>query len=313
MANEEEKHFEGYGDDFTALWGEEFMEAITEEFGAAKDLIPVAFKGEEGVELVRLRNDPDPDRVGIKYLLKHSPGEKHYEFSLAYPVFPGTVAEVRIKGLYPWKDGVSGEVSFSLGDRDFSALLEDFFVDHYRLEPGMTAKLELYGVVLNCKESERHEFTIKEGPIYEEGLKRFIRENPGKSERDFEGAKVVLDHAVIVFPGEEATFFEVRCPVAGVRRLPFCGGELTQLQSVFVAGEDTSFDEEGGEASVARFGIAREDSSGKPVSSQMPQEELVLPVYASKSVLGGWKPEAGENVEGVIRLGARLVSEGKDS
>ena len=69
MTNEEEKHFEGYGDDFTARWGEDFMEAITEEFGAAKDLVPVAFKGEEGVELVRLRNDPDHDRIGIKYLL----------------------------------------------------------------------------------------------------------------------------------------------------------------------------------------------------------------------------------------------------
>ena len=313
MADEEEKHFEGYGDDFTALWGEASMEIIVREFDAAKDLKPVSFKGQDGEEFVRLRDEPDPSRVGMKYLLRRSPGQKNYEFSLAYPVFPGTVAEVRINSLYAWEDGVAGEVSFSLADRDFTALLEDFFVDHYRLEPGMTAKLELYGVVLNCKEGERHEFTIKEGPLYEEGLKRFIRENPGKSERDFEGAKVVLDHAVIVFPGEEATFFEVRCPVAGVRRLPFCGGELTQLQSVFVAGEDTSFDEEGGEASVARLGIAREDSSGKPVSSRMPQEELVLPIYASKSVLGGWKPEAGENVEGVIRLGARLVSEGKDS
>lgn len=313
MANEEEKHFEGYGDDFTALWGEDFMEAITEEFGAAKDLIPVAFKGEEGVELVRLRNDPDPDRVGIKYLLKHSPGEKHYEFSLAYPVFPGTVAEVRIKGLSPWKDGVSGEVSFSLGDRDFSALLEDFFVDHYRLEPGMTAKLELYGVGLVCKEGERHEFTIKEGPLYEEGLKRFIGENPGKSERDYEGAKVVLDHAVIVFPGMADTYFELRSPVTEVRSLPFCGGELLQLQTVLVAGEDTPSDEEGDAATVARFGRLREDKSGNPVPVQMPRTGLVIPIYASKAVLGSWKPQAGQNVEGVVRLGARLVCDRKDS
>ena len=186
-------------------------------------------------------------------------------------------------------------------------------MDHYRLEPGMTAKLELYGVAIACQKGEPQEFRIKEGPLYEEDLKRFIRENPGKSERDYEGMKVILDHAVIVFPGETDTFFELRCPVKDVRRLPFCEGELTRLQVVFVAGEDTSFDEGGDAASVARFGRVREDKSGKPVSIQIPQTELVLPIYASKSVLGSWKPEAGENVEGVIRLGARLVSDRKDS
>ncbi|MCI5850134.1 MAG: hypothetical protein MR009_01040 [Sutterellaceae bacterium] len=313
MADEEEKHMEGFGDDYEALWGEDFMAILAEEFGAARDLKPTAFKREDGKELVRLRDEPDPGRVGMKYLLERSPGQKKFAFSFAYPVFPGTVAEVRIKDLYPWKGGLAGEVAFSLADQDFTVLLEDFFVDHYRLEPGMTAKLELYGVGLVCKEGERHEFTIKEGPLYEEGLKRFIGENPGKSERDYEGAKVVLDHAVIVFPGMADTYFELRSPVTEVRSLPFCGGELLQLQTVLVAGEDTPSDEEGDAATVARFGRLREDKSGNPVPVQMPRTGLVIPIYASKAVLGSWKPQAGQNVEGVVRLGARLVCDRKDS
>lgn len=273
------EHFEGLGDIWEALLGQEApklaekLPAIVKK-STCHEGCSVLFQ-DSGIT-VTLAQYPDNSRdIRTGILLASHPSQKGLVLFSCYPVMEGLPNPLRIRKCHPWTNMLEGVVAAERvhDGPPITFYAPFFFRDALRFVPGAELSVSLAGLAYSCRKAESQSFTVDEGPWYEEELQSFLENNPGKTEADFSAPVVSMQGARILLPLPSACNWQYRCPVLEATRTDVLGQPVYKLHVIFV-GVD--------EANLAGY------------------------LYVPERQLNGYIPQAGDDIEGILWMTGML-------
>ena len=123
--------------------------------------------------------------------------------------------------------------------------------------------------------ADSKDIQVTEGEFYKRELNRFVAENPEKKESDFIPPVVTLRGARIFFPGAYVPEYTFQCPALDIGQCSLFGKRFFRVQTVFA-------------------GVAECELRGY--------------IYASESILDGYKPERGDDMAGTLWMSGYMAS-----
>ena len=113
---------------------------------------------------------------------------------------------------------------------------------------------------------------IDKGEFYNVSRDEFLKENPDKTEQDFEPPVVKLeaDHFRMLIPKQYACEYEIATQIENIKYFKILGEEIVQLKVNLEHHEN--------------------------------EKSLYCNIYVSKHVLGKYKPQVGDGINAIIWL-----------
>jgi len=263
------EHFEGLGNAWSALLGEN---------GSIADILPTIIAQGRPVPVCRASDNasqkdvllmlyPPESSVCAGALLVTSAENTNLGLYSAYPFLEGLPVALTISKTHTWSNGVEGVVAAHLhGDGPPVSFFAPFYLrDFAGLPPEADKIVNLAALAFTLCRAEPQEFTVPEGPFYEDRLQAFLEENPDKTKTDFTPPVVSFGGAKILLPSGYSAEWQFRCPVLAVEEVMFMDIKVYKLTVEFVGMDDD----------VMRGYL-----------------------YASERILNGYVPEVGHDVEG---------------
>ena len=202
-------------------------------------------------------------------------GQRRNEHCVMAPILKGIKNKLKLKELYTWKNGIEGEIAArTLTVND---LILNFYDPFYPFDKDIFKKDEekdvyLSAIALTAEEFEEGEEVYTEGNLYESYLKQFLKENPDKTEADFEPV-------VINFSAEHARM----C----------MSTNITSVYEIIGLIEDMEYIEAFGK----KFAVLKVN-----IEHREDDEYLYVNVYVGEHLLNNYKPEVGKGFQGGIHL-----------
>lgn len=194
----------------------------------------------------------------------------------AYPFcIEGIEHEVTIARLSPWEGGLNGVVQAEIRSGAIFWFFDPFFYlskDRYRV--GHRCKVTLAALAMRLGKAEQDEFEIKDGPLVQIEKERALREDPAADVGDI-SMKFSIKGATIYLPAQDH-------PEEGAFR---------------------GVAEEVGRFSVEARGFRRI----KTLLVRADDVELPIWLYASESILQGYEPRIGDDLDGAIWVQGHLA------
>ncbi len=270
------KHFEGFGDVWRAIFGEEdsvldYLPRITTEGHPEKEGIV----GTEDSHMMLFRL-PASKPMHLGLLLDEKPDS--YEVVDYFPVLEGVENKLKIIKTHTWENGIEGTVAArTLTDFDIpiSFFAPYFYRDREAFAENSMRNVCLAGVAFSCDKATDDGVRISHGPMYEEELEKFLTEHPDKTKEDFPSVFVSFQGCRVLVPKTYVPVFEYRCPVLDVKEISFLG------HAVYVLHVPVSGDE----------------------------DAVCCNLYVSEHSLDGYVPKAGDDIQGVLWMSGDLASD----
>ncbi len=221
------------------------------------------------------------DRIANQVLVVSDSTEcSHFLFS-AYPVLLDGIAHtVTVERVEPWEHGIEGWVHVGVTAERIPLAFFDtlFFNGSGELRPGKSIEVSLAALAYTLRPIRMRTFEIRQGPVWEMERDRRLAE----------GASIEEAEAPVVF---HTTGMAAFLPRDGERP------DDAQFQGVIEALDVIEFDGQ----KIYRLVL---------VVLRPGDEEFRLPVFVSERVLDGYVPRLGEDVEGVLWVQGRVLSDG---
>ena len=115
---------------------------------------------------------------------------------------------------------------------------------------------------------------LREGPLYEKQLEKFLSENPSKTKEDFPFAFISFTNRVIFIPSIHVPVFKFRCPVLSVFKTSFLDHVIYKLYVPLVGEGD---------------------------------DAVYCNLYVSEHLLNGYIPHEGDDIEGVLWMNGHIA------
>ena len=196
--------------------------------------------------------------------------EKRLMLASAYPQFAGQKNRVQLKNIYTWDIKSEGEMAGKLIDVDNEIIINFhntlFFNDINNFKEDDIKTVSLAGLAYNISKLEEYKFSIDKGDVYKHFLGEFLKDNPDKTEADFE--KPVCQVSADSFRAFNPT--EYTCEYSGV-------GQIKDIKYT------TFFDIN---VLIMNVEFANSDNN-KPFCCN---------VYVTESVLGDYMPTVGDGI-----------------
>ena len=263
------EHFEGMGNAWSALLGEN---------GSITDILPTVIAQGKPIPVCRASDNasqtdvllmlyPKENSVRTGALLVTSAENKNWELCSAYPLLEGMPTALTINKTHTWGNGVEGVVAAHLHEEGppISFFAPFYLRDFADLPPRADKVVNLAALAFSLRQAEPQEFSVREGPFYENRLQAFLEENPERTKTDFTPPVVSFCGAKILLPSGYSTEWQFRCPVLAVEEVLFMDIKVYKLTVDFIGMDDDVM-------------------SGY--------------LYASERILNGYVPEVGHDVEG---------------
>jgi hypothetical protein len=275
----------GHGDHWEALYPLEVYRAEKLERDC-REAVPlckapcrdVAHGTERTEQVICLRYGND--RIAHQVLIvSDSTKRGHFLFS-AYPVLlDGIVHTVTVERIEPWEYGIEGWVHVSVTAENIPLAFFDtmFFNGSGELESGERIEVSLAGLAYRLHPIRMRTFEVKEGPVWEMERARQLAE--GASVEEANAPLVVhMTGAAILLPrgGDTPDDAQFQGVIETLDTIEHDGQKIYRLEMV-----------------VLRPG----------------GEEFRLPVYASEHALDGYIPRLGEDVEGILWVQGRTLTD----
>ena len=264
------EHFEGHGDKWTALFGntQKFLVDNMEKSVTSGDII---FKQEILNKKFAGIVYPKNELLSVLSLIELK--ETCNEYTSAYPLLIGINNEVKLKEDYCWENGGEGEFAVEAGDDKVINFFDPFYVvdkAYFKIDKIQT--ISLAGLAYSLEKLEEKEFVIDKGEFYNVSRDEFLKENPDKTEKDFEPPVVKLeaDHFRMLIPKQYACEYEIAAQIESIKYFKILGEEIAQLKVNFEHSEN--------------------------------EKSLYCNIYASKHVLGKYKPKIGDGINAIVWL-----------
>lgn len=192
------------------------------------------------------------------------------------PVLRGVKNTVKLLEAYTWENQVEGE--FSAKSLSVNNLVLNFFDPFYCFDKKYNFKKDkectvyLSAIAYYAEELEERDYTFTEGSYYDACLEGFLKENPNKTESDFEPPIVEM----------RAEHFRMYAPK-----------DITSVIEIVGLIEDVEYFEElGRKFAVLKVNLEhREDN-----------EYLYVNVYVGENLLDKYTPEVGKGIVANIHL-----------
>ncbi|MDR1656024.1 MAG: hypothetical protein LBT47_00500 [Deltaproteobacteria bacterium] len=214
---------------------------------------------------------------GIAALIRHQAGSETNECETSYPVLEGALVDLRLESVYPWLNGLEGEICGRTACGQMISFFDCFYFKNksqYFLDA--IIPFRLFGIAFSLGVPEEQSLVSSEGRYYERQKSKFLKENPGQGPEDFQNPSLSLVGSKILFPSEYCSIYNFRTPIKSVVSVKIAGLTLYKL-GVILGGLD--------------------------------DDELPCELYASEHVLNGYSPKTGDDIQGVLRLAGYIASE----
>ena len=195
------------------------------------------------------------------------------EYTSAYPLLIGINNEVKLKEDYCWQNGGEGEFAVEAGDDRVINFFDPFYaINKANFKTDKTQTISLAGLAYSLEKLEEKEFVIDKGEFYNVSRDEFLKENPDKTEKDFEPPVVKLeaDHFRMLIPKQYACEYEIATQIENIKYFKILGEEIAQL----------------------KVNLEHSDN----------EKSLYCYIYASKHVLGKYKPQVGDGINAIVWL-----------
>ncbi|MDR1942160.1 MAG: hypothetical protein LBQ47_07520, partial [Endomicrobium sp.] len=263
------EHFEGLGD----IW-----EAFN-YFGDAEKFVEII---RASVEDGKIKHDlheaayivyPENNSIQLCSLIEKKNNTN--EFISMFPLLAGIPAKLNITEKYTWENGLEGEVSGKwLGGREINFFAPFYYQQFLNTEINKEFTVYLSGIAFSVKDDTGNKFEIDKGDMYEMQLRKFLKDNPDKTKKDFPCITVHMGDVSVLFPTQYYSNFEYRGPILSI--------EYTELLGAKIA--------------KAKIRILR---SGYDVKAE---EELCINLYLTEHALNGYNPKEGDCITGAMWL-----------
>lgn len=265
------EHFEGHGDKWVALFGN------TEKF-AVKNMKKCVTSGDIIFKQEKILNKkfagivyPKNELLSVLSLIELK--ETCNEYTSAYPLLIGINNEVKLKEDYCWQNGGEGEFAVEAGDDRVINFFDPFYaIDKANFKTDKTQTISLAGLAYSLDKLKEQEFVIDKGEFYNVSRDEFLKENPDKTEQDFEPPVVKLEaeHFRMLIPKQYACEYEIATQIENIKYFKILGEEIAQL----------------------KVNLEHSDN----------EKSLYCFIYASKHVLGKYKPQVGDGINAIVWL-----------
>lgn len=194
----------------------------------------------------------------------------------ATPLLEGLPNDLTVEDVQPWENGGGADVAVSMMEGKNPMWFYDplYLRDKDDLTPGITHTFSLAGLCFALRKALLDDVTITRGPQFEAYAQRWLEENPGKSRLDVPPLKVSMKGRRMIMPGRRFCEYQVRAEVEQVQH-----GELEKMPITIL---------------YLRFPF-----DNRPA--------MLLPVFASKMVLGDYEPKVGDEVDAYVWLQGRVI------
>lgn len=246
-------------EDFRALLG-----PVIEEAKLAEN----SCKQVAGEEIFTLNSSLSWGAQRMAFYIAKDPVEKKAVLKMQIPKFEGITCKAKVLATCAWPSRIGGEVALAIGDTSITAVVPDFYLRKSLLQPGKELYFRISGSVETLELQSVKSFTISDGPLYENELSQFLKDNPDKTENDFPGVEISTEGMQVIFPKEYSTYFELGSPVLSLEETKFLGTKIFKMKII-----------------LHRFG----------------DEEMYMNLYAAQSQMpAGLK--VGSGMVGIVRL-----------
>lgn len=261
------EHSKGYGNIWDAVFGasEKFLVFLRKVLHDGK----VMFQG---------LKTPNKQYAGIKYpennkfsvLSLIEENEKSKDYVSSYPLLIGINNEVKLKEAYSWAIEGEGEMAAETNLGKIINFHNPYFaVDNKNFKFDRVQTISLAGLAMTIDKMEVQEFPA-EGDTYKHFLEEFLKENPGKTEKDFETPihRVDAEHFRMFVPTDYCSEFEIATQIEEIEYVEFLGEKIAVMKVNLEHGDDNEY--------------------------------LYCNIYASQHVLGKYKPKVGDGINAVV-------------
>ena len=194
----------------------------------------------------------------------------------ATPLREGLPNDLTVEDVQPWENGGGADVAVSMMEGRNPMWFYDplYLRDKDDLTPGITHTFSLAGLCFALRKALLDDVTITHGPQFEVYAERWLADNPGKSRLDVPPLKVSMKGRRMIMPGRRFCEYQLRAEVERVQQ-----GELEKMPITIL---------------YLRF----------PFDNRPP---MLLPVFASRMVLGNYEPQVGDEVDAYVWLQGRVI------
>ena len=194
----------------------------------------------------------------------------------AVPLLEGQPNDLTVENVHPWENGCGADVAVSMIEGKNPMWLYDplYLRDKDDLTPGITHTFTLAGLCFAVRKALLDDVTITQGPQYEAYAADWLAAHPGTGRLDVPPLKVSMKGRRMIMPGRRFCEYQIRGEVEEVRQ-----GQLEQMPITLM---------------YLRFPFDE-------------REPMLLPVYASKMVLGDYEPKAGDEIDAYVWLQGRVI------
>ena len=264
------EHFEGHGDKWDAIFGS------IENYGEDKmrkciNSGDVVFKKE--VNDINYAGIVYPQNNDISIMSLIELKEECNEYVSSYPIMMGINNDVKLKENYTWE--VNGEGEFAAeteNDKVINFFDPYYAVDKEKYKIDKVQTISLAALAYRLDKLEEKEFVLDHGSSYEFFRDEFLKDNPDKTEADFEPPVVKLDaeNFRMLIPKKYACEYEIAAPIEEIEQIEILGQKFVKLK--------------------VNLEHAKE------------REYLYCNIYASEYVLGKYEPQVGDGISAIIWL-----------
>ena len=194
----------------------------------------------------------------------------------AVPLLEGQPNDLTVDSVHPWENGSGADVAVTMIEGKNPMWFYDplYLRDKDDLTPGITHTFTLAGLCLAVRKALLDDVTITQGPQYEAYAADWLAAHPGASRLDVPPLKVSMKGRRMIMPGRRFCEYQLRGEVEEVRQ-----GNLENMPVTLI---------------YLRFPFDQ-------------REAMLLPVYASKMVLGDYEPKAGDEIDAYVWLQGRVI------
>ncbi len=213
---------------------------------------------------------PETSNFSILNLIEET--EESNIYASSYPLLMGINNEVKLKESYSWAIDAEGEMA---AETDLGKIINFhnpyFALDDINFEFDKIQTISLAGLAMNINQMEVQEFPA-EGDTYKHYLEEFLKENPHKTEKDFEAPvhRVDAEHFRMFVPTDFCCEFEIATQIEEIEYVDFLGERIAVMKVNLEHGDDNEY--------------------------------LYCNIYASKHVLGKYKPKVGDGINAIVWL-----------
>ncbi|MDR0552162.1 MAG: GNAT family N-acetyltransferase [Spirochaetaceae bacterium] len=266
------EHFEAHGDHLGAFGAsdDELLEILQECIKSGTFDKSNCYTFKETDKSIVPRIYPKTAGVQVCALEFTERGEKTLTVESFFPLLEGLKNDVVLADRHPWKNKIEGEIEINIPGRENYSFFAPFYYNNFsNYAAGDKIEVYLAGLAYSAEQPVT-ELEINEGHFYTTQLKKFLRENTGKTKKDFPPLMIQMDNLIMFTPSKYYSEFEYFGKIIELEYINFMNKKFAKIKICILRIDD--------------------------------EDKMFINLYISPNLLQNYTPKIGGNIHGILWL-----------